>query len=76
MHKRYTQHCKDRIQPINQDERYSVTEFVNIPTEKFDEVKKLTDDFLDSLSHLSDSKIADQSVLGICMHLNNYKIKD
>ncbi len=73
IHSEYLSENIKRVYTKTPLDRYSVTEFVTIPTDKFEEAKKITNNYLDELASLETSDSQEiKVVLGISLHLNRF----
>ncbi len=74
MHLDYLKKNEEFVSSRGTDDRYSITEFISIPEDKYDEVKKLTNEYLDELTALNNpKKKSSNNVFGICLHINRFK---
>lgn len=70
IHEGFLKKCIELLQEKSALERYSVTEFVYISPANFEQLKNMTNDYLDEITQISDQTSEDLKMLGICLHLN------
>lgn len=75
LHKNYLKQSLYFVDEKESSDRFSVTEFVEIPKDSLEDLKKISNDYLDQVSALKDKKSKIKGdILGISLHLNQFKL--